>query len=105
MSTGIGKHQRRILAVLEENPDVLMSDLVRELFGGTFSAIEYSNTSAAVDSLARRGLAERYEASVPDEWWPQKHRIRPAVRLPSAEAHRYEVAKAVDAAQEASASL
>jgi hypothetical protein len=104
MSAGIGKHQRRILAVLEETPDVLAADLARELFGGTFSAIQYANTSAALDSLVRRGFVERYEASVPDAWWPEKHRIQPAVRLPSAEAHRYEVAKAVDAAQEASAS-
>jgi hypothetical protein len=100
MSRGLGKHQQRILAVLEVLRDVQVADLCRELFGGTFSAVQYANTSAALRSLEARGTVQLYQAVVPDPWWHSKSRIYPAARLPSAEPHRYVVARASAPAEE-----
>jgi hypothetical protein len=83
MGSGLGVHQKRILAALQSEPDTLVSDLARAVCGAGFSSAQYNNLSAALASLEKRALVETYTAWVPNQWHSSHRDALPAVRLMS----------------------
>jgi hypothetical protein len=81
MGSGLEVHQKRILAALEADSDVLVSDLCRTLHVGNFSSAQYNNLSATLETLSKRGLVETYVAWVPNPWHGSHRDALPAVRL------------------------